>query len=358
MDETQPNDIGPSKGPFMLAPTPAQLGRAPLQRRQSMAMPPTSNAGDHGPLTSQHCDNRPQTNTSQATEQIQQQQNFSESHASPSPSTKKGSFFKKNVEDGMDRVLEQVNFQEKFSSLPEFKPEDIQSPSAISINTVGSSGHGSVVTSGLHPSNLQSSIQMQSYRKKSAQGPHRPTMNEDDIESDTSISATPKSTSSVKLTGNTFFGPDFNVDAYRTNTDLVGDVDASSPRTPKTPGGGAGNSVGIGRSENERGHRKVLEQRRHLVMQLFQEHGYFPSTQATTTFQAKHSDIFPNKTSLQLKIREVRQKLKANSTPMSANSLVSPLPVSESSPNITGPLTAPPTSMGAPHSLPVSSSGS
>ncbi|XP_060817869.1 putative transcription factor capicua isoform X3 [Bombus pascuorum] len=358
MDETQLNDIGPSKGPFMLAPTPAQLGRAPLQRRQSMAMPPTSTAGDHGPLVSQHCDNRPQTNTSQATEQIQQQQNFSESHASPSPSTKKGSFFKKNVEDGMDRVLEQVNFQEKFSSLPEFKPEDIQSPSAISINTAGSCGHGSVVTSGLHASNLQSSMQIQSYRKKSAQAPHRPTMNEDDIESDTSISATPKSTSSVKLTGNTFFGPDFNVDAYRTNTDLVGDVDASSPRTPKTPGGGAGNSVGIGRSENDRGHRKVLEQRRHLVMQLFQEHGYFPSTQATTTFQAKHSDIFPNKTSLQLKIREVRQKLKANSTPMSANSLVSPLPVSEPSPNITGPLTAPPTSMGAPHILPVSSSGS
>nr|XP_033330666.1 putative transcription factor capicua isoform X3 [Megalopta genalis] len=352
------NNHGPSKGPFMLAPTPAQLGRAPLQRRQSMAMPPTSNAGDHGPLTSQHCDNRQQISTSQTTEQMQQQQNFSESHASPSPSTKKGSFFKKNVEDGMDRVLEQVNFQEKFSSLPEFKPEDIQSPSAISISTASSSVHGSVVTSGLHSSNLQSSMQMQSYRKKSVQGPHRPTMNEDDIESDTSISATPKSTSSVKLTGNTFFGPDFNVDAYRANNDLVGDVDTNSPRTPKTPGGGAGNSVGMGRSENERGHRKVLEQRRLLVMQLFQENGYFPSTQATTAFQAKHSDIFPNKTSLQLKIREVRQKLKANSTPMSANSLVSPLPVSEPSPNVTGPLTAPPTSMGAPHSLPVSSSGS
>ncbi|XP_015429476.1 PREDICTED: putative transcription factor capicua isoform X3 [Dufourea novaeangliae] len=361
IDEAQNNDIGPSKGPFMLAPTPAQLGRAPLQRRQSMAMPPTSNAGDHGPLTSQHCDNRPQMNASQTVEQMQQQQqqqNFPESHASPSPSTKKGSFFKKNVEDGMDRVLEQVNFQEKFSSLPEFKPEDIQSPSAISISTPSSSAHGSVVTSGLHSSNLQSSMQMQSYRKKSMQGPHRPTMNEDDIESDTSVSATPKSTSSVKLTGNTFFGPDFNVDAYRANSDLGGDVDANSPRTPKTPGGGAGNSVGIGRSENERGHRKVLEQRRLLVMQLFQENGYFPSTQATTAFQTKHADIFPNKTSLQLKIREVRQKLKANSTPMSANSLVSPLPVSEPSPNVTGPLTAPPTSMGAPHSLPVSSSGS
>jgi len=35
-DEGQSNDLGPSKGPFMLAPTPAQLGRAPLQRRQSM----------------------------------------------------------------------------------------------------------------------------------------------------------------------------------------------------------------------------------------------------------------------------------------------------------------------------------
>ncbi|XP_072750573.1 uncharacterized protein Cic isoform X2 [Anoplolepis gracilipes] len=345
-DEGQSNEVGPNKGPFMLAPTPAQLGRAPLQRRQSMAMPSASTAGDHGPITtSQHCDNRLQTNMSQTTEQ-----NIAESHTSPSPSTKKGSFFKKNVEDGMDRVLEQVNFQEKFSSLPEFKPEDIQSPSAINMNNPGSSGHSSVA-SGLHS---QTSMQMPGYRKKSAQsGPHRPTMNEDEIDSDTSISATPKSTSSVKLTGNTFFGPDFNVDAYRTNNDLL-DVDASSPRTPKTPGGGAGSTVGIGRSDNERGHRKTLEQRRHLVMQLFQEHGYFPSTQATSTFQAKHADIFPTKTSLQLKIREVRQKLKANSTP-SANNLVSPSPISESSPVVTGP-TAPPTSMGAPHSLPVSSS--
>ena len=156
------------------------------------------------------------------------------------------------------------------------------------------------------------------------------------MESEASVPATPKSTASVKLTGNTFFGPDFNVDAYRSNADLLGDVDATSPRTPKPPGGGAANAVGTGRSDNERGHRKILEQRRQLVMQLFQENGYFPSTQATSAFQAKHSDIFPSKTSLQLKIREVRQKLKSNSTPMSANSLVSPLPVSEPSPNVTG----------------------
>lgn len=159
------------------------------------------------------------------------------------------------------------------------------------------------------------------------------------MESDISMSATPKSASSVKLTGNTFFGPDFNIEAFRASTDLGGDVDASSPRTPKTPGGGGGGggtAVGNNRGENERGHRKVLEQRRKLVMQLFQEQGYFPTTQATSTFQANHADIFPTKASLQLKIREVRQKLKANSTPMSANSLVSPLPASESSPGVNG----------------------
>lgn len=159
-------------------------------------------------------------------------------------------------------------------------------------------------------------------------------MIEEEPESDVTVSATPKSSSSVKLTGNTFFGPDFNVEAFRAQqTELISDVDAGSPRTPKTPGGGVASVVGVNRNDNERGHRKVLEQRRQLVMQLFQEHGYFPSTQATSTFQAKYSEIFPSKSSLQLKIREVRQKLKANSTPMSANSLVSPSPVSESSPN-------------------------
>lgn len=70
-------------------------------------MPPTSSAGDHGTMVSQHCDNRLQTNTSQVTEQAQQQ-NLTESHTSPSPSTKKGSFFKKNVEDGMDRYYRYV----------------------------------------------------------------------------------------------------------------------------------------------------------------------------------------------------------------------------------------------------------
>lgn len=53
-----------------------------------------------------------------------------------------------------------------------------------------------------------------------------------------------------------------------------------SPRTPKTPSQRTANN-----DANEKGHRKILEQRRQLVMQLFQEHGMFPSTQATNSFQ-------------------------------------------------------------------------
>lgn len=51
-----------------------------------------------------------------------------------------------------------------------------------------------------------------------------------------------------------------------------------SPRTPKTP---SQKSL----DNSEKGHRKVLEQRRHLVMQLFKEQGMFPTSQATNNFQ-------------------------------------------------------------------------
>jgi hypothetical protein len=42
------------------------------------------------------------------------------------------------------------------------------------------------------------------------------------------------------------------------------------------------------------------------------------TAQATALFQQKYSHIFPNKNILQLKIREVRQKLMASPVPLSA----------------------------------------
>lgn len=56
--------------------------------------------------------------------------------------------------------------------------------------------------------------------------------------------------------------------------------------------------------------RRTLDKQRQLVMDLFKDEGtFFPSTAAINKFQKDHYDIFTSKIKLQLKIREVRQKL-------------------------------------------------
>lgn len=121
-------------------------------------------------------------------------------------------------------------------------------------------------------------------------------------------SATPQSGAVV---GHKFFGPDFSLDAFKGNayssvprppTPRIwitflhvvvfvcilrlslaegneGDV-CLSPGTPKTPATGKESA-----EKNFSSLRRILDQRRQLVIQLFQEHGSFPSTQATSLFQ-------------------------------------------------------------------------
>ncbi|VEN56475.1 unnamed protein product, partial [Callosobruchus maculatus] len=274
--------LEPQNHEFKLAPTPAQLGKAPLQRRQSMAI-----FGSNSPQISQENNGVLPPPTS-----VSEEMNQSDL---VSPSTKK-SFFKRNIEDGMDRVLEQVNFEKKFTALPQFKPEDGQSPSAISVPSPGLFNYN---------------------KKRPLTATHRSSVDEE-IEPEPPQSAgAPKSATSAKpIIGNQFFGPDFENVRAELSTEME---EGTSPRTPRTPGTSR---------ESEKGHRKTLEQRRQLVMQLFQEQSLFPSSQATSTFQAQHADIFPNKASLQLKIREVRQKMMAQSslTPSSVSSPLTPAP--------------------------------
>ena len=106
--------------------------------------------------------------------------------------------------------------------------------------------------------------------------------------------------SEARLTGSTFFGPDFNPEAFKWTDYSGSDSNAGSPRTP---GSGAASSL-----------RQTLDCRRQLVVELFQVEGLFPSNQATAVFQAKHVDLFPSKVCLQLKIREVRQKMMATTS--------------------------------------------
>jgi len=219
----------------------------------------------------------------------------------------KKSFFKKAIkEDGMDKVLETVNFEEKFSSLPEYKPLEGASPSLPSLPT---SPH----------------LFVQSYRKK-----RKLSITDDDLGSDASATPrtprTPQTTTSTpkscaNLTGNTFFGPDFNPEAFKANDQPDATMSSinNTPKTPSTAGGSNSNSS----DTKPNTLRRTLDSRRQLVMELFQEQGLFPSNQSTALFQHKHSDIFPNKVCLQLKIREVRQKMMASnssacSTPTSA----------------------------------------
>jgi len=63
------------------------------------------------------------------------------------------------------------------------------------------------------------------------------------------------------------------------NHNYAGELDDGtfgSPRVPRTPNSpGCSSGRGSGTSLN-----KILDQRRHLVMQLFTEHGMFPSSKA------------------------------------------------------------------------------
>lgn len=74
----------------------------------------------------------------------------------------------------------------------------------------------------------------------------------------------------------------------------MNDVDRS-PHTPRTPLQSV-TSISTPVSRNgpdgpaEKGHRKTLEQRRQLVMELFSTSGMFPSSKDTNDFQVRNGD--------------------------------------------------------------------
>ena len=83
---------------------------------------------------------------------------------------------------------------------------------------------------------------------------------------------TPKSTGSTPsstISGQRFFGPDFNLDHFygTRSQDDGGEVSPFLPGSDRPSKSGPSNL------------RRTLDTRRHLVMQLLQEHGLFPSNQ-------------------------------------------------------------------------------
>uniref|UniRef100_A0A087X2W3 Protein capicua homolog n=1 Tax=Poecilia formosa TaxID=48698 RepID=A0A087X2W3_POEFO len=185
----------------------------------------------------------------------------------------------KKTPDSHDKVLSETSFEERFAELPEFNPEEVlPSPTLQSLATSPRAILGSYRKKRRNSTDLDGA----------AEDPSSPRRKSRRLSSCSSEPSTPKS--AAKCEGDIF--------TFDRPAGLEGDVPLGDPdRVPYS-------SL-----------RRTLDQRRALVMQLFQEHGFFPSAQATASFQARYPDTFPTKLCLQLKIREVRQKIMQTATP-------------------------------------------
>uniref|UniRef100_A0A9J8AKP1 Protein capicua homolog n=1 Tax=Cyprinus carpio carpio TaxID=630221 RepID=A0A9J8AKP1_CYPCA len=193
--------------------------------------------------------------------------------------------------DSVDKVLSEVYFEERFAKLPEFRPEEVlPSPTLQSLATSPRAILGSYRRKRKNSTDLDSSTE----------DPISPKRKSRRRSSCSSEPNTPKSAAKCEGDIFTFERPD--------GEDVLGELEFD-----KVPYSSL---------------RRTLDQRRALVMQLFQEHGFFPSAQATAAFQARYADIFPTKVCLQLKIREVRQKIMQTAAPseLAGTSDISSLP--------------------------------
>ncbi|XP_073511967.1 protein capicua homolog isoform X5 [Phyllobates terribilis] len=186
---------------------------------------------------------------------------------------------KKTFESVDNRVLSDVDFEERFAELPEFKPEEVlPSPTLQSLATSPRAILGSYRKKRKNSTDLDSSTE-------------DPTSPKRKMRRRSSCSSEPNTPKSAKCEGDIFTFDRTGTEA----DDMLAELEYD-----KVPYSSL---------------RRTLDQRRALVMQLFQEHGFFPSSQSTAAFQSRYSDIFPTKVCLQLKIREVRQKIMQAATP-------------------------------------------
>ncbi|KAE9551676.1 hypothetical protein FO519_005116 [Halicephalobus sp. NKZ332] len=241
--------------PFVLMPTPAQRGLAKGQKKSRMCYSPSGDI-DYQRIA---CENSAASH--------------GDFMGAPRSPYKK--LFKRN-DDSMDRVLTKVNFADKFANLPAFTPTT----------------RGGTLSLPSTPSAL-----VRNWILEKQQMPPAERM----------VPHTPKSAfvfPNRNETGGFFFGPNFSLGDHSV---IFEDSDESSinspltPRTPRTP-------IGSEKSMN----RRLLDQRRQLIVQLLKEHGLYPSGEIINQFQQAHINVFPNRQLLTLKIREVRQKIMAD----------------------------------------------
>uniref|UniRef100_A0A914XXJ2 HMG box domain-containing protein n=1 Tax=Panagrolaimus superbus TaxID=310955 RepID=A0A914XXJ2_9BILA len=242
--------ISSSSQPFVLMPTPVQRGIVKGQKKSKVFI---------------NCNNGSNDSRSE--------NSGSDYDITVAPKSPYKKLFKRN-DDSMDRVLTKVNFANKFANLPAFAPTR---GGAMSLPTT--------------PSAL-----VRNWMIEKHQQPER-----------AALPTPPKSAFVFPIrneSGSFFFGPNFNPTQEHVHAAIFEDSDEASiysPNTPRTP-------MGSEKSLN----RRLLDQRRQLIVQLLKDHGLYPSADVIFQFQQAHINIFPNRQLLTLKIREVRQKIMAD----------------------------------------------
>ncbi|VIO86909.1 Uncharacterized protein BM_BM5934 [Brugia malayi] len=265
---------------FLLMPTPAQRGMAKGQLR-SMKIESAEKSELEKPETVQK--SRAERDYKELNETIDVVNVSTISNRLSSNGSPIKKLFKRN-DESMDRVLNQVDFEKKFANLPAFTPDDPQKGTATLPST---------------PSALLRTILE---KQKCSKGDY------DRKEALLNISHTVQSKprtpaiASARYDSSFFFGSNFSPLALHDHDDSISPL-LYSPRTPKTP---------LDSSTEKSSSRKLLDHRRQLVVELLEEYGMFPSGQAISAFQNKYRQFFPNKQTLTLKIREMRQKMMAS----------------------------------------------
>nr|XP_046183514.1 protein capicua homolog isoform X4 [Oncorhynchus gorbuscha] len=175
------------------------------------------------------------------------------------PSAKKTKFRPpplKKPSDAIEKVLSGSYFEERFAELPEFRPEEVlPSPTLQSLATSPRAILGSYRKKRRNSTDLDSSAEDPSSPRRKAAARSR-------LSSCSSEPNTPKS--EVKCEGDIFTFDRAGAESE----DVLGEMD-------KVPYSSL---------------RRTLDQRRALVMQLFQEHGFFPSAEDQGGEAEDHAD--------------------------------------------------------------------
>ncbi|VDK19818.1 unnamed protein product [Anisakis simplex] len=298
---------------FILMPTPAQRGLAKGQQRRRSMNNINNNYDDINNNSTNMDVNNEKRNTIEESAHNREQLCENEAFAS----VKLPKLFKRN-DDHMDRVLNELDFDKKFASLPAFTPDDPHkgttslpsTPSAV-LRTILEKQKNVVCNSdNCYESDSSHYAYFDYYSPMLT--PHTPKMTPDGM-----AAAEQKRESSNSSTSSSFFfGPNFNLAALHDNTVKVNDSSNTSMSQNQDTYYDIAAKTSYDNSNNNNcneksSSRKLLDHRRQLVVELLEQYGMFPSGQATASFQDKHRQFFPNKQTLTMKIREVRQKMMA-----------------------------------------------